>query len=213
MKDYATLKEHSHLAIGLRVDVDHDIDTALKMAKVGYADEIYSTFFVLHTAPYYKDKGKLLARCLEIQELGNEIGFHNDIVTAQAFQGLEKPIQWFKQELEWFRINGIKITGISQHGNKACRDKYYLNDAFWKNFNPVDHFTFTDYVNGKRIERMWFEDSGLEYNTSQLPMDFYYSDCQHARVYSEGWFEKFTDFSGYDNKSKGVILTHPIYYQ
>src|SRR4051794_23504742 len=66
--------------VGLRHDVDHDLDLALEMAFWEAEAGCRSSYFVLHTAPYWQDP-RLLEKCLQIQDFGHEVGLHLNLLS------------------------------------------------------------------------------------------------------------------------------------
>src|SRR5205085_4117064 len=68
--------------VALRHDVDSRLDSALELAGVEHDRGLRATYFVLHTAPYWDD-AELVPKLRGLQELGHEVGFHNDLVTLQ----------------------------------------------------------------------------------------------------------------------------------
>lgn len=215
MREFAELETCSHIAIGCRRDVNHDLELARKMALLEAEVGIHSTYFILHTAPYYKDKKSLLNSCKVIQSLGHEIGFHSNMVSAQVFDGLKLPGEWLAKELRWFKDNGINITGVSQHGDKRCREFYFLNDYFWQDCPMIpDHFgsyySVGDDCKIIKAKEEWF---GFEYNCSKLNITGYRSDAQFKDIYPNIWFAKFSDFSEYKNGDKVELLVHPCRWE
>src|SRR4030043_1034274 len=102
--------------MGLRHDIDYDVTTTARLAKIEHAFGLQGSYYVLHTAPYYghfKD-GKYYRseRCLdillEIQSMGHEIGLHNDCLSPLTKHGipLEETLQ---SELNFLRAYGIQI--------------------------------------------------------------------------------------------------------
>jgi len=70
--------------IGLRHDVDDNngsLDTAALIAQWERDRGYRSTYFILHTAPYWQEKDTLQAALEIILECGHEIGFHVNAIT------------------------------------------------------------------------------------------------------------------------------------
>ena len=65
-------------SIVIRHDVDHSLDHAMKFARWESKNGFRSTYFVLHSAWYYRDKETLYAQMRELQTLGHEVGLHID---------------------------------------------------------------------------------------------------------------------------------------
>jgi len=124
-KDGLSEKPDSTEICGLiRHDVDGDLMAALDMAKIENELGIKSTYFLLHTAPYYgiMQNGVLhrneeaLAIYLEIQALGHEVAVHTDALELyqnHKVDGAEGLIT----ELQWLRDNGLDICGTLAHNS------------------------------------------------------------------------------------------------
>ena len=123
MDEFQTVKS----GIGLKHDVDNRLDIALEMAKYEYSQGVKSTYFILHTADYYPN----FPVFKEIQDMGHEIGFHNDLLTHWLKTG-ENPKDCLKNELRKFRENGIEIKGTFSHGSYLARDVRFLNHYSWQ---------------------------------------------------------------------------------
>src|SRR5437016_12309970 len=87
-RDVVPLRELARGAgdLALRHDVDSRLDSALRLARLEHERGLRATYFVLHTAPYW-DRDDLVARVRDLQELGHEVGFHNDLLTAWRVAG------------------------------------------------------------------------------------------------------------------------------
>ena len=64
--------------MALRHDVDDRLESALELARREHARGLRATYFVLHTAPYW-EREDLVDRLRELQALGHEVGWHNDL--------------------------------------------------------------------------------------------------------------------------------------
>jgi peptidoglycan/xylan/chitin deacetylase (PgdA/CDA1 family) len=111
---------------GIRHDIDIDIRAALSQAEIEKEYGVRTTYFVLHTAPYYGQfqngvfyrNGCIAHVCKRIQELGHEIAVHTDaLLVYQKYQidGAEA----LSKEIEWLRSEGIDIVGTTAHGSAA----------------------------------------------------------------------------------------------
>lgn len=110
--------------IGLRHDCDaaHSLSTAVKMARWEYEHGYRSTYYILHTSPYwgYPEFGEMLER---IAGLGHEIGIHVDAL-AQALKTGEDPDLILERAIQRLRDLGHPVRGSAGHGNKLClRDR------------------------------------------------------------------------------------------
>ena len=110
--------------IGLRHDCDagHSLATAVKMAK-WEADRGYrSTYYLLHTSPYWFADGFADA-VYRIACLGHEIGIHTDAL-AEALRTGGDPDRILDAALFELRALGVTVRGVAGHGNPLCnRDR------------------------------------------------------------------------------------------
>ncbi len=111
-------------AIGLRHDVDagHALATAVKIAE-WEADRGYrSTFYVLHTSPYWMAPG--FAQALDrIAECGHEIGIHTNALAEALRTGLD-PDAILEEAITTLRRLGFRVRGVAGHGDPFCnRDR------------------------------------------------------------------------------------------
>jgi len=108
----------------LRHDIDFDLTTACCLAKLEHELGLRSTFYVLHTAPYYGQfvNGTFLRNesmidvYREIQALGHEIALHTDpflVYQTHQIDGAEA----LTTEIAWLRNNGIEIVGTTAHNS------------------------------------------------------------------------------------------------
>lgn len=117
----------SESGIGLKHDVDTRLDIAFEMAEYEQSEGIQSTYYMLHTAGYYPDYEMFL----KIQDMGHEIGFHNDLLTNYLKKGID-PKDFLKNELWRLKNAGIEIHGTCSHGSYLARDLRFLNYYIWK---------------------------------------------------------------------------------
>lgn len=170
----------------LRHDVDHDIDTALKIARWEQQRELRATYCILHTAWYYgeaKEHGferyqYVVDACQEIQSLGHEINLHNN-VAAIALRTGQDPIEMLQQEIMFLRIHGINITGTSSHGDRICREL-----DFW-NFELFSECVYEERGGPRTVRHeghsvelgmVSMRDLGLAYEAYDIPRDVYVTD-------------------------------------
>jgi len=152
--------------IGLRHDVDHDLEAAVRMAEWEYQRGFRSTYFVLHTAWYWRRPGEsglsdLLKSSLErIAELGHEIGIHNNALAEQRFSSNYTAADLLAYELGLLRGLGHEIVGTAAHGDERCYD-------------PNKKLLFVNYDMFKTTP---LSDFGLEYESIWLPRALYLSD-------------------------------------
>ena len=116
----------SELRCAIRHDVDVDIRAALNQAEMEYEHGIRTTYFILHTAPYYGYFNKGIFHrheCMAyvykaIQDFGHEIALHTDgllVYQQHKIDGAEA----IRSEIEWLRTNGIDIVGTTAHNSAS----------------------------------------------------------------------------------------------
>lgn len=112
-------------AIGLRHDVDgthyqtrHALTTAIQMAEWEAARGYRSTYYFLHTGPYWTTK-QFPAAVERIAECGHEIGIHADAL-AQALRTGQDPDVILEQAIATLRGFGVTVRGVAGHGNPFC---------------------------------------------------------------------------------------------
>jgi hypothetical protein len=160
--------------LALRHDVDSRLESALEVARSEHERGLPATYFVLHTAPYWQ-RPDLLERLRELQSLGHEIGFHNDLVTLERLHGVDIEA-YARRELARLREGGIEIVGAAAHGSPWCqRLGFHNNYAFAGWDEPVPGFP------GTTVRRKLDPAAlGLEYEAYHVPRDEYFSDASFA---------------------------------
>jgi len=154
----------------LRHDVDSRLDSALELAALEAGRGIRATYFVLHTAPYWNEPG-LIPRLKRLQELGHEVGLHNDLVTVERLQGVNVA-DYAHSVLERLRGNGIDVVGAAAHGSPWCHRLGFHNNYVFAGWDePVPGFPDT----GVR-HKLDPAELGLEYEAYHVPRDAYFSD-------------------------------------
>lgn len=224
----ANYKRSDNNILLLRHDVDHDIETALKMARWEYKNVLKATYCILHTAWYYGHlendtmihHPNLIGWIKEIQDLGHEINFHNNLVSTALVNDID-PFTILEKELSFFKENGIDIYGTSTHGDKLC---HKLNFRNWEMFRECCDEKF----GGPRIVSHLGEDNttrrvdlgscsmfsfGLSYEAYDILKHEYYTDSGgHFRVLNNVHGRR--EFLEHDFGSKQIvgILAHPIWW-
>lgn len=106
--------------IGLRHDCDagHSLATAVKMARWEYERGYRSTYYLLHTSPYwnYSHFPEMVER---IALLGHEIGIHTDAL-AEALRTGDDPDMILERAIQRLRDLGYRVRGVAGHGNSIC---------------------------------------------------------------------------------------------
>ncbi len=200
--------------VALRHDVEERFASALEMAELERDRGLRATYFVLHTAPYYKRS--LLPGLRLLQEMGHEVGWHNDLVTLQCVKG-ESPREYLRRELDWLRGNGIDVRGSSSHGSYWTHRLRYHNKYFFTDFSAEveEGFANSEVVEagGRRceLEKGSMAEFGLDYEAYHLGEDHYFSD---ARFDEEGrrFHTDAVDLDSLRPGERAIVLTHPDYW-
>jgi hypothetical protein len=116
----------NQILIQVRHDVDGDLVSALLQARMENQLSVRSTFYILHTAPYYGQwssvKGRFerneaaLEVYLEIQLLGHEVALHTDPLWLYQEHNVNGA-QALQEEIAWLRGNGLRIVGTAAHNS------------------------------------------------------------------------------------------------
>lgn len=212
------------IVIGLRHDVDVDLNKAHNLSIVENNVGARLTYFILHTAGYYlADPKKINVHAGSIipvlQAMQNyyhhEIGWHNDLVTLQLVYEID-PARFLEQELEWLRTNGLDIVGTASHGSAWCYTYKYLNFYFFEECknSVIGQFVNNDsaFVKDRwiRIRHGRLSDYGLNYEAYFLDNNKYYSDAQF--VNGKRWSIDMLDLNSLRPGDRVILLLHPVYY-
>jgi len=173
-RNVVPLREFAHGAgdMALRHDVDSRLDSALELAELESRRGLRATYFVLHTAPYWPDRS-LLARLSKLQDLGHEVGFHNDLVTLQLVHGRNAGAI-LGHELDRLRSAGLEIVGAAAHGSPWCHRLGFHNNYVFRGWDePQPGFPRRDVP--EQLDPAAF---GLEYEAYHVAHDEYFSDSK-----------------------------------
>ena len=215
LRELAATDPEGRVLVGLRHDVDDRLDSALRMAELEHRRGVRATYFVLHTASYYRSPG-LLDALGRLQELGHEVGWHNDLVTLQLVYGRD-PVEYLAGELRRLRENGIDVVGTAAHGSIHCHRLGYHNNEFFLDWPEAVSGGRTSRariaVGGGDVElrRGRLADFGLEYEAYHLGEDRYFSD---ARFDERGrrWHPELLDVRSLRPGERVVVLVHPCHW-
>ncbi len=173
----------------LRHDVDHDYETALRMAHWEHEHDLRATYCILHTAWYYGElkngrmtrSREMLDCCRKLQALGHEINLHNNFVVLALQTGAD-PSRLLADELLFFRLHGVDIHGTSSHGDSLCRDLHFRNFELFSECIG-DRFggprTLTHHGRQVELGAVSMSAFGLEYEAYDIPFDRYITDSGH----------------------------------
>ena len=217
LRQLATADPGRRVLLGLRHDVDDRLDSALRLAELEHRRGVSATYFVLHTARYYDEHDpRLLEALRQLQALGHEIGWHNDLVTLQLVYGLD-PVEYLGRELGRLRENGIDVVGTAAHGSIYCHRLGFHNNEFfldWPKAVPGGRTSRARVpVGGEEVElrRGNLADFGLEYEAYHLGEDRYFSD---ARFDERGrrWHPDLLELGDLRPRERVVVLVHPCHW-
>jgi hypothetical protein len=209
-------------SIGLRHDVDagHALATAVKIA--GWeADRGYrSTYFVLHTSPYWMAPG--FRESLErIAVLGHEIGIHTNAL-AESLRTGRDPDLILEEAIEQLRGLGFTVRGVAGHGDPFCnRDRAEGEPSF---ANDEQFVECARPQEGEPDRLLWrgqmrrqlaprpLADFGLDYEALVLglPSPFRASDSG-GRWLRPGWEETVQQFA-VETERQLHFLWHPDWW-
>jgi len=212
------------IVIGLRHDVDVDLNVAYEFSKIESNLGFRSTYFILHSAPYYlADQNNLAVHSERIipilkkmqNEKHFEIGWHNDLVTLQVVYNID-PVVFLHNELNWLRSNGINIVGTAAHGSSYCKTYHYMNFYFFQECSyPIlvgreNNVTVPKDGNMIKLKKGHLSDFGLEYEAYFLNNNKAYSDA----VITDGvrWNIGMLDLASLRPGDRVIILLHPIHW-
>jgi hypothetical protein len=200
--------------IGLRHDVDNVIGPAVAMAE-WEADRGYrSSYFILHTAPYWDQKDLLQAALEEIAGCGHEIGFHINAITAAIDTGRD-PVEIVDEAVAELRGYGYDVTGVVAHGDQACYQHRFINDELFTESPRPDYGDPTRIVAGVKLDPVPRSRFGFAYDPNWLSRSEYLSDSGgrwsqcfedvaagfpytgqlHCLIHADWWSEAFEELS------------------
>jgi hypothetical protein len=189
--------------IGLRHDCDNVIAPAVQMAEWEWERGYRSTYYILHTSPYWQEKDTLRAALETIASCGHEIGIHNDAITVALETG-RKPADVLFEAIEELRGYGHEIRSTVAHGNKLCRVHNYVNDEMFEECFRRDY--------GNLWWRFKFDTTplaefGLDFDANWLPRGDYLSDSGGQ------WSQSFEEVAAaFPSRGQLHMLVHPDWW-
>lgn len=220
-------------AVGLRHDVDHSLKVALEMAHLENRHGCRATYYLLHTAEYWKDP--LLAdKCLQLQDFGHEVGLHLNVLTEWYAGQIDDPGARLCELLAPLRQAGVRIDSCATHGDRACYQHQFINYWLFAELRPADPVTSETglspegipavdesrgitYPASHRLDRadgrsldLWsvtMAQLGLQYHATHVPFDRYFTD-------SGGRWYRSSDPAQCDlGQGRFQVLMHPIHWR
>jgi hypothetical protein len=224
LNEFRKTIDSSKIVIGLRHDIDVDLDLAYKFSATESNLGIRSTYFILHTAPYYLANSGNMAKHSEriipiLKSMQNdrhfEIGWHNDLVTLQVVYNID-PVSFLHKELAWLRSNGINIYGTASHGSNYCYNFKYLNYYFFDEFTSKVAGQFVNNISipvgGKYVPMIKgkLSDFNLEYEAYFINNNKYFSDA--ALINGKRWNVGMLNLDQLRAGDRVIILLHPVHW-
>jgi hypothetical protein len=210
LSEFRETEPGERVLVGLRHDMDDRLDAALRLAELESERGLRSTYFVLHSARYYRSES-LVPALLHLQKLGHEVGFHYDLVTAQVVGGAD-PRELLGRELARLRDAGVGIVGAAAHGSYWGHRLGYKNDYFFHGLDsPVLGFPNAERVRGVELAKGTLEEYGLVYDASRLGESHYWSD---SRVDKRGrrWHPELLELDALGAGDRAIVLVHPDHW-
>jgi hypothetical protein len=189
-----------HLAVGLRHDVDDRLASALQLARLEARRGLRATYFLLHTAPYYRRERSVMKAFRELQDgLGHEVGIHYDVLSLQLAEGADARAV-LRDELAWLRSGGLRIGGAASHGSYWSHKLGFANADF---FAAEPRF-----VDGVELARGTLAEYGLDYEAYALGNEHARSDA-HFDASGRRWHPELLAHESFRPGERIVVLTHP----
>lgn len=224
LNEFRDTVSSTKVVIGLRHDLDNSLAHAFDFSETEWNLGFRSTYFILHTAPYYlkneSDKATHNESIIPVlQRMQNErhfeIGWHNDLVTLQLIYNID-PVEFFRNELKWLRSYGLNINGTASHGSPYCHTYHYLNYYFFEEctFPAVSGYennvTILKDGNFISLKKGKLQDFGLNYEAYFLNNNRYFSDASITN--GVRWHTGMLDPGQLNAGDRVIILLHPIHW-
>jgi hypothetical protein len=196
--------------IAVRHDCDNVISPAVDMATWECERNYVSTYYILHTSPYWQNKRVLRESLDTIAESGHNIGIHNDALTV-ALQTGRDPNEILHEAVEELRRYGHDIRSTVAHGNQLCHVAKYVNDEMFEGCSRPDQ-GHPDRVlehRGRRvpITPAPLSEFGLDFDANWLPRGDYLSDSGGS------WSKPFDQVAnGWPASGQLHMLVHPDWW-
>lgn len=126
--------------VGMRHDVDHNLEHAVKFARWEAQRGWRSTYFLLHSAWYFDGSKTFRNQLYELEQLGHEIGVHNNAVALARDDGpdpqhvraadiLRAAIDTLEDEPGGHKER--RVLGAAAHGDVRCDTYGVHNNDMW----------------------------------------------------------------------------------
>ena len=207
----------------LRHDIDHDYETALRMAQWEQARGLQASYCVLHTAWYYGQfadgrylhTDQLVQLCRQLHAMGHEVLLHNNAVVLALQTGAD-PREVLHQELAFLRGLGVPVIGTATHGDAVCRAMHFGNFEIFLEAVKPDRGgvrTVSSEHAEVRLGSLRYADLDLVYEAYDIARDIYITDSG-GRLRATRNAPGRRSFGRSDPGSGEVvgILTHPLWW-
>jgi hypothetical protein len=192
--------------IGMRHDVDNVLAPAVAMAQWEAERNYRSTYFILHTAPYWEQKDTLREALEVIYECGHEIGFHLNAITAAIKTGRD-PLAITVEALGELRSYGYPVRGVVAHGDSACYTHRFVNDELFTESRRPDYGAAERVIGGVWMRPVSRRAFGFEYDPNWLSRGEYLSDSGGE------WSQPFDEVVGrWPTGGQLHMLVHPDWW-
>jgi hypothetical protein len=196
--------------LAVRHDCDNVIHPAVEFAGHEGVDGVRSTYYILHTSPYWQDKTLLRESLERIAGYGHEIGIHNDALTVALETGRD-PADILHEAIEDLRGYGHTIRSTVAHGNGLCRIANYVNDEMFVGCARPDKGAANRTLeHGGRTVTLSprpLAEFGLDFDSSWLPRGDYLSDSGGR------WSQPFEEVAAaWPSRGQLHMLVHPDWW-
>jgi len=198
----------------IRHDVDHDLEHAVRFARMEARGNIFATYFLLPTAKYFDYSEEFEFHVHRLLTRGHQIGLHNNAL-AQYLSNQGSLEHLISKPLKYLRSLGADVRFTAAHGDGACYEKDFVNFHMWKECERKINIA---------IPQISLKDYGLQ-EVYFLPRDCYLSDSggRWRGGFSNGLlFERdypknnpIKIIQDFNSLSEGSLhlLVHPIWWE
>lgn len=163
----------------MRHDVDHDLDHAVRFAAWEAERGYGSTYYLLHSATYWRDRQKLERGVAALLALGRQIGFHNDAIAQALIEGGD-PHEIIASNVAELRELAGPCRSTVAHGNKLCHTASFVNDEIFTECRRPKHGaadrTIESHGRTVALDPRPLSTHGFEFDPLWQPRDRYISD-------------------------------------
>jgi hypothetical protein len=210
MEDIYDYGDGDQNVLGVRHDCDNVIAPAVRFAEWEATLGYRSTYYILHTSPYWQDNILLRSSLEMIAECGHEIGIHNDALTVALETGRD-PNEILHEAIGELRSYGHTIRSTVAHGNRLCGIAGYVNDEMFEGcsrpYAGAPGRVLEHRGRRVRLRPTPLSEFGLDFDANWLPRGDYLSDSGGA------WSQPFDEVAKeWSSKGQLHILVHPDWW-